>query len=228
MKTVTAKISDLTECSSFIKAHNTLCGIFNNNKVVSFGDIAYGVHLTGNATVMNRNNSLCFSVIASSIRFSSIFIVSGLISTNTIVAPLNTKAFAVGDCCISFFDVSNRTAITRKDVAVEGEIQRIFYNNEYLGLVVRDEAKTGYQLHIYTSEGNENAVTEQDELHTGYAFQQRNVVMYDADYCEVQSFSGRIRFAREFGNNLYTVIPGDKFKTYYLATMEELQQIKLR
>ena len=140
----------------------------------------------------------------------------------------DTKAFAVGDCCISFFDVSNRTAITRKDVAVEGEIQRIFYNNEYLGLVVRDEAKTGYQLHIYTSEGNENAVTEQDALHTGYAFQQRNVVMYDADYCEVQSFSGRIRFAREFGNTLYTVIPGDKFKTYYLATMEELQQIKLR
>lgn len=140
----------------------------------------------------------------------------------------DTKAFAVGDCCISFFDVSNRTAITRKDIAVEGEIQRIFYNNEYLGLVVRDEAKTGYQLHIYTSEGNENAVTEQDELHTGYAFQQRNIVMYDADYCEVQSFSGRIRFAREFGNTLYTVIPGDKFKTYYLATMEELQQIKLR
>ena len=109
----------------------------------------------------------------------------------------DTKAFAVGDCCISFFDVSNRTAITRKDIAVEGE-------------------------------GNENAVTEQDELHTGYAFQQRNIVMYDADYCEVQSFSGRIRFAREFGNTLYTVIPGDKFKTYYLATMEELQQIKLR
>ena len=52
--------------------------------------------------------------------------------------------------------------------------------------------------------------------------------MYDADYCEVQSFSGRIRFAREFANTLYTVIPGDKFKTYYLATMEELQQIKLR
>lgn len=81
---------------------------------------------------------------------------------------------------------------------------------------------------IFTSEGNENVVTEQDELHTGYAFQQRNIVMYDADYCEVQSFSGRIRFAREFGNTLYTVIPGDKFKTYYLATMEELQQIKLR
>ena len=37
----------------------------------------------------------------------------------------DTKAFAVGDCCISFFDVSNRTAITRKDIAVEGEIQRI-------------------------------------------------------------------------------------------------------
>ena len=142
----------------------------------------------------------------------------------------DTKAFAVGDCCISFFDSSDRTAITRKDIAIEGEIQRMFYNNEYLGLVVREgegEAQT-YQLRIYTMDGKQKAVTEQDALHTGYAFQQRNVVMYDADYCEVQSFSGRIRFAREFGNNLYTVIPGAKFKTYYLATMEELQQIKLR
>lgn len=142
----------------------------------------------------------------------------------------DTKAFAVGDCCISFFDSSDRTAITRKDIAIEGEIQRMFYNNEYLGLVVREgegEAQT-YQLRIYTMDGKQKAVTKQDALHTGYAFQQSNVVMYDADYCEVQSFSGRIRFAREFGNNLYTVIPGAKFKTYYLATMEELQQIKLR
>src|SRR6056297_797045 len=36
-----------------------------------------------------------FSDIAFSILFSSIFIVSGLISTNTILAPLNTKALAV-------------------------------------------------------------------------------------------------------------------------------------
>ena len=140
----------------------------------------------------------------------------------------DTKAFAVGDCCISFFDISDRTAIIRKDIAVEGEIQRMFYNNEYLGLVVREGEAQTYQLRIYTMDGKQKAVTEQDALHTGYAFQQRNVVMYDADYCEVQSFSGRIRFAREFGNNLYTVIPGAKFKTYYLATMEELQQIKLR
>lgn len=138
----------------------------------------------------------------------------------------DTKAFAVGDCCISFFDVSQRTDITRKDIAIDGEIQRIFYDNDYLGLVVKENEE--YTIRIYTSEGKEHAVTKQDTLHTGYAFQQRNVVMYDADYCEVQSFSGRVRFAREFGNNLYTVIPGSKFKSYYLATMEELQKIQLR
>lgn len=140
----------------------------------------------------------------------------------------DTRAFAVGDCCISFFDISQRTAITRMDVAIDGEIQRMFYNSDYLGLVTKAGEDDTYQLRIYTMEGEEKAVIEQDALHTGYAFQKKNVVMYDADYCEVQSFSGRIRFAREFGNSLYTVIPGAKFKTYYLATMEELQQIRLR
>ena len=140
----------------------------------------------------------------------------------------DTKAFAVGDCCISFLTCQTELQLLEKILLLKEKFSVFSIITNTLGLVVRDEAKTGYQLHIYTSEGNENAVTEQDELHTGYAFQQRNIVMYDADYCEVQSFSGRIRFAREFGNNLYTVIPGDKFKTYYLATMEELQQIKLR
>lgn len=138
----------------------------------------------------------------------------------------DAQAFAVGDCCISFFDVSQRTAISKKDIAIDGEIQRIFYNNDYIGLVVREE--DGYKLRIYTADGKESAVTAQEKVHTGYAFQQKNVVMYDADYCEIQSFSGRIRFAREFGNSLYTVIPGAKFGTYYLATMEELQKIRLR
>ena len=138
----------------------------------------------------------------------------------------DTKAFAVGDCCISFFDVSQRTSITRNDITIGGEIQRMFYNSDYLGLVVSDG--DGYQIRVYTIDGKEKAVIEQDTLHTGYAFQQNNVVMYDSSYCEVLSFSGRIRFSREFGNNLYTVIPGAKFKTYYLATMEELQKIKLK
>lgn len=138
----------------------------------------------------------------------------------------DSLAFAAGDSCISFFDVSDRTAISRKDIAIEGEIQRLFYNSTYIGLVLLTQY--GYEMRVYSVQGELTAALEQEKLHSGYAFQEKNVVMYDTDYCGIQAFSGRTRFAKVFENDLYAVIPTAKFGSCYLATMEELQRIKLR
>ena len=136
------------------------------------------------------------------------------------------KAAAVGDNLLSFFDVSKRTDIRRKDIEISGEIQRIFYNESYLGLIVR-ETDT-YRLLVYSADGEKKAGLEQDKLYNGYAFQGEQVLMFQSDFCRIISFSGRVRFEKQFGNTLYTVLPAGNLGSCYLVTMEELQKIHLR
>lgn len=143
-----------------------------------------------------------------------------------VVYLTDTLAFAIGDNLISFFDCSGRTRISRRDVAAEGEIQRVFYNNRYLGLVTEGQEETFVQ--IYTAEGREAARFGQDTVYDCYLFQGKNVVMYDAGHFRIETFSGRVRFDKDFGNSIYAVMPAEDFGGYYLATMDEVQRIRLK
>src|SRR6056297_1102062 len=75
-----------------------------------------------------------FSDIAFSILFSSIFIVSGLISTNTILAPLNTKALAVDTKVKEGIITSSPSLISQinaaiSNPAVQDGVKKIFWES---------------------------------------------------------------------------------------------------
>ena len=56
MEAVAAKIANAAESLSFVGGHDTLCGIFDYQQIVAFGNIHNGVHLAGNAGIMYRND----------------------------------------------------------------------------------------------------------------------------------------------------------------------------
>ena len=61
-----------------------------------------------------------------------------------------------------------------------------------------------------------------------FFFQGENVGMYADHRCRLVSFSGRVRFDLEFVNEVYAFLPGKSFGSCMLATMGELQGIRLR
>ena len=56
METVTSKISDGSQCFSFIKGIHTLSCIFHNFQTMSAGNLHDRVHLAGNTRIMNRHD----------------------------------------------------------------------------------------------------------------------------------------------------------------------------
>ncbi len=85
--------------------------------------------------------ALVLSLIASSMSFSSMFMVSGLMSTNTILAPLRTKAFTVDTkvkdgAIISSpsFISSNNAAISR--AWVQDVVRRAFFAPDILSRIL--------------------------------------------------------------------------------------------
>ena len=56
MEAVAAKISDGSQCFSFIVGVHTLSCIFHNLQIMPSGNIHNCIHLTGNSRIVNRNN----------------------------------------------------------------------------------------------------------------------------------------------------------------------------
>lgn len=138
----------------------------------------------------------------------------------------NDNAFAVGDNQILFYSAEKRTEITQSAVPVDGEIQKVFYDDSYLGLViVRDE---GVMLEVYDTEGKQLGEMEQESIYESYCFSGREIVMYSPGHCRIVTMRGRERFDLEFENEICSLVPADGKKSFYLGTLDVLQKITLK
>ena len=60
MEAVAAKIADRSKGFSLVVRAHALCRILYNLQVMAFCNIHDGIHFTGNARIVNRNNRFCF------------------------------------------------------------------------------------------------------------------------------------------------------------------------
>ncbi|MBQ8637647.1 MAG: hypothetical protein IJ468_00595 [Lachnospiraceae bacterium] len=143
-----------------------------------------------------------------------------------LVYTSNENAFGVGTNQLSFYSAANRTAIKETTVPVSGEIQKMFYNDNYLGLVVEEDA--GMVLRVYHMNGSLQAELLQEEIYENYGFSGKQIFMYDDSRCRIVTFDGREKFFLDFVNGIRRMIPCGDGNSFYLTTMDMLQKITLK
>ncbi len=138
----------------------------------------------------------------------------------------NSSAFAVGDNRICFYSAADRTQIEQKSIEVYGEIRKVFYNETYLGVLIEENDEL--EIRIYDMDGKEKAAVGQDSIYDKYAFEGKQIVMYNENHCKVIAFSGRERFDLHFINGIESMAPAGKERCLYLTTLNLLQKITLK
>lgn len=143
-----------------------------------------------------------------------------------VVYSSNTSAFSVGTNLAAFYSARDRSSITQVTIPVEGEIQKAFYSEEYLGLVIQEEE--GILLRVYNMSGRELAEIPQESVYENYGFNGKQVVMYNDSHCRMISFNGRERLSLKFANGIGTLAPVGDGESFYLTTMDVMQKIILK
>lgn len=143
-----------------------------------------------------------------------------------IVYGSNSTAFAVGDNQIIFYSVADRTHIVETTAEVRGEIRKVFYNSEYLGIVA--DENQGLKIYIYDMDGNITDVINQNAMYDTYHFDGEQIVMHNDSHCRIVSFAGRERFDLNFANGIEELVICKNQKSFYLVTMDRLQKITLK
>lgn len=113
------------------------------------------------------------------------------------------------------------------EIALAGKLQSIFYNEEYIGLVLQADGTVDKQLLLYNLEGQKVLNKDINLNYEKIALFDKELIMYDNRSCLIMKINGRTKFKYNFDGNIETILPINNLDQYYLAKDRNLYEIQL-
>ncbi len=140
----------------------------------------------------------------------------------------SSTAFAVADNRIMFYSGSE-IPVSAVENFFEQEIQGVYYNANYVGLVFLDiEGEDRYRIDIYNTSGNKVLSKTFDIDYKDIVFCSDYFVVYNEQECLVCNMNGIEKYNGSFKDTIYTLVPMKDVSHYVLITQDALQTIELR
>lgn len=140
----------------------------------------------------------------------------------------NEDAIAIGDNVLTIYKMKEKPTI-RKEIKFDKEIQKVFYNEKYVGLIFENsKGDTPYKMEVY-SLGGEKIMSKEIEMNLDHVkFAGKNVLMYDDVTCELISLKGVVKFKHVFTKQLDAIVPMESTNTFLLMTKNKIEEISLK
>ena len=140
----------------------------------------------------------------------------------------NEDAIAIGDNVLTIYKMKEKPTI-RKEIKFDKEIQKVFYNEKYVGLIFENsKGDTPYKMEVYSLSG-EKIMSKEIEMNLDHVkFAGKNVLMYDDVTCELISLKGVVKFKHVFIKQLDAIVPMESTNTFLLMTKNKIEEISLR
>ena len=140
----------------------------------------------------------------------------------------NEDAIAIGDNVLTIYKMKEKPTI-RKEIKFDKEIQKVFYNEKYVGLIFENsKGDTPYKMEVYSLSG-EKIMFKEIEMNLDHVkFAGKNVLMYDDVTCELISLKGVVKFKHVFTKQLDAIVPMESTNTFLLMTKNKIEEISLR
>lgn len=106
------------------------------------------------------------------------------------------------------------------------EIKSVFYNSRYIGLVLKNEGKAGYELCLYNTNGKKVMSEDFTGDYTNVKIDGSQVIMYDGKKCSVFTRTGIRKFNGELGNSIMEMYPVFGVNKYVVMNANGMEVIR--
>lgn len=150
---------------------------------------------------------------------------------NSLMAELffmgDDRSVAIGDH--SFVISKNmKSPEVIKEVVLDQEIQSVFHSDQYIGFILLNSEKSGYEVRLYDRSGDPVMNRSLSGEYRNVRLDGNEIIMFDESSCCIMMTNGVIKYkgdikidAKEIlrapGVNRYYVMSADEWRTIYLA-----------
>ena len=140
---------------------------------------------------------------------------------------LNQSVSAVvGDNCLTLFK-GKEVPEEVTTVTIEKEIQSVFHNEKYIGMILKNEGKEGHELCLYNTAGKKVMSKEFTGSFKNAKISGSQVILYDGKKCSIFLRSGVKKFEGEMNNEIFEIVPVMGVNKYIVMNANGMESIRL-
>ena len=150
---------------------------------------------------------------------------------NTVMADIffmgGGRSVAVGDNSFVIYRGAD-TPQPEKTIVIDQEIQSVFHSDQYIGFILLNQEKSGYEVRLYNRIGEQLISREIPGNYSNVKMDGDEIIMFEGSRCCIVTATGIIKYDgnldvdaleifRAFGVNRYYVMSVDELRVIYLT-----------
>lgn len=112
-------------------------------------------------------------------------------------------------------------------IDIDKEIKSVFHSDKYIGLVLKNEGKGGYELRLYNSSGKQVLSKDFTGDYSNVKMCGSQVIMYDGKKCSIFMRSGIQKFQGEMETNILEIFPVAGVNKYIVMNANGMENVRL-
>ena len=138
------------------------------------------------------------------------------------------NSFAVADNRLVFFK-GNQIPTSNQEVLLSEEIQSVYYNESYVGLLFLNvDGDTKYRMDIYSNSGKKILSQKFDLEYTDIYFNKECVIIYNDSECAIYNMRGVKKFEGTFKQSISTLLPTTVINKYVAVSQGKIEIMELK
>lgn len=133
---------------------------------------------------------------------------------------------AVGDNCLVLYKGREVPQETVR-INIDKKIKSVFHSERYIGLILRNEGKEGYELRLYNVDGKTVISKDFTGDYSNVKICGRQVIMYDGKECCIFLRNGIQKFGGEMDHNIMEIFPIIGVNKYIVMSTTGMEKIRL-
>ena len=137
------------------------------------------------------------------------------------------SVFAVGDDRLVFYSGSQKPENVQNVLFTE-ELQAVYYNEEYVGLVFLEGGGDGKRLDIYNEAGQLVRSHSFDMDYIDIMFEKDTFIIYSDTHLYISRMNGKVKYDGLFKEPASLLVPTGNAYRYLMVTKDSIEVIRLR
>ena len=113
------------------------------------------------------------------------------------------------------------------EVQIGQEIRSVFHSDRYIGFILLNRDKSGYELRLYNRSGNQILNREIDGDYSNVKIDGDEIIMYDGSNCCIVTITGILKYEGDLDVEILEMSRAAGLNRYYVMSVDELRVIYL-